>query len=98
MTLSIWKFPLTIAEGQTVRVPRHSQLLTVQLQHGTPQLWAVCDTESKDYEYIKIWVRGTGNQIEEEARAIWQYLGTVQVQDGDRVWHFFCGMREGKPW
>ena len=40
---TIWKYPLETVTNQTVRMPLGSKILTVQVQHAYPCLWAVVD-------------------------------------------------------
>jgi len=40
---SIWKYPLQVTDAQTIDVPEGSEALSVQVQNGTPCLWARVD-------------------------------------------------------
>ena len=41
--MTIWKFPLPIADRFTLRMPEGAQVLCVQAQRNAPCLWALCD-------------------------------------------------------
>jgi len=78
---TIHKYQIHIADHQTVSMPTGATLLTVQMQHGQPCLWAEVDT-SRPEEYVPISMCGTGHPI-----PAGRYIGTVQL-DGF-VWHYF---------
>jgi hypothetical protein len=44
---TIHKYPLHIADRQTVAMPRGARILTVQMQHEVPCLWAQFDADLK---------------------------------------------------
>lgn len=79
----IWKWSLGRLGEQVIEIPRGAMVLTVQKQHGAPQIWAYCDpTEPK--EAIVISVIGTGIDIPAHPG---DYIGTIQ--EGEFVWHIF---------
>lgn len=81
----IWKFELQITDIQIVKMPRHAQLLTVQVQHGKPMLWAaVNQLDEKVGRIISIY--GTGRNLD-SVEAL--YVGTVQLMSGNAVFHVF---------
>ncbi len=83
----IWKYTLRIADKQTVQLPADAKILTVQLQHGQPQLWILGEeTAPKTLRIIEM--HGTGNQIYEDPG---QYLGTFQMETF--VFHVFEGLK-----
>jgi hypothetical protein len=83
--MRIFKYPLEIAEVQKVILHAAYKLLTVQMQHGKPVLWAMVSAEDTRRTEIEIRVLGTGQE------SAWpgEYLGTVQEADGNLIWHFF---------
>jgi hypothetical protein len=84
---TIWKYTLEITDQQFVEVPDGSELLTVQMQNGTPQLWVKCYSENpKISKRIRIY--GTGHKLWVDDET---YLATFQVCDGDLVFHVFVG-------
>jgi len=82
MACAIWKY--TLGFGVAVHpMPAGAEILTVQMQHGLPTLWARVDTDApKVHRAVACY--GTGwDGVERGA-----YIATVQYHDGT-VWHFF---------
>lgn len=80
---TIHKFPLKCVDHQTVEMPEHAKVLTVQMQHGQPCLWALVETENllAPRNFI---TRGTGHPVPSE----WvEYVGTYQLRNEDLVFH-----------
>jgi hypothetical protein len=82
---SIWKFPIEITDEQKVFMPQTAQVLSVQVQNGTPCIWALVDTEEQIAERTFI-VHGTGHPCACEAS---EFIGTFQVRGGSLVFHLF---------
>lgn len=92
--MKVWKYPLPVddtADHFTVDLPaQFAELLTVQVQNGTPCLWAMVEPSAPKQTWHFHWV-GTGHDIPEpvehtDGRV---YLGTVQLYDGALVLHLF---------
>lgn len=83
--MRIWKWTLAITDRQTVEMPAGSRLLTVQMQGGHPQLWALCE-ETNFLIPRQIAIYGTGNPIPDKPG---QYVATFQSHGGALVWHVF---------
>jgi len=81
----IFKFPLQITDIQKINMPKDSTILTVQVQKGTPCLWALVDTD-KEAEERFIRIIGTGHPVPEN---ILRYIGTFQVLEGTFIGHVF---------
>lgn len=80
----IWKFPLEWDYGREaeVEMPKGAEILTLQVQHGIPCLWArLCPAREKVKRRFS--VIGTGWDFDGAGA----YVGTYQ-QDGF-VWHVF---------
>ena len=79
----IWKYSLGSAHVQTIDMPRGATILSIQMQHGAPQVWVYCDpTEPREPRAFRI--EGTGHKITEHpGKFICTFL------DGDFVWHVF---------
>lgn len=87
--MKVFKYPLKIVERQTIEMPSNSNLMCVQLQGGTPVLYAAVDdlADSADVRNVVIGMAGTGHDIPADVIG---YIGTIQM--GAFVWHFFpCG-------
>lgn len=81
--IEIWKFRLGL--GQTfVEMPARARVLTVQMQHGAPTIWAQVEP-SQFPDRREFYAIGTGHPI---LRSDLVYVGTVQ-DGGGFVWHVF---------
>lgn len=79
---AIWKFPLT-AEETEIEAPIE-QFLTVQMQGGTPCVWAIVNPDKMPRKY-KIALINTGWEC--QRIDVSKYIGTVQGEMS--VWHCF---------
>ncbi len=85
MSLTIHKYP--VAPGDfTLDLPLNAQALSVQVQHGQPQLWMLVDA-SEPTAPRRFAIRGTGHPCD-GLRAS-HYLGTFQLDGGALVFHLF---------
>lgn len=81
--MRILKYSLEITDRQTIQMPDFAKILTVQIQNGIPQLWALVDEAHPRVNRI-IRTYGTGRSID---RPISKYIGTYQT---DRfIFHVF---------
>jgi hypothetical protein len=88
MLKPIWKQELKITGEQFVELPQGLELLTVQIQNGSPQLWFKCDPNTpKILRRIRIYGTGVPVSLADE-----QYLATFQIADGQLVFHVFVGV------
>ena len=83
--MRIWKWTLNMTDVQTVEMPAGAKPLTVQLQGGMPQLWALCD-ERSPVEPRLIAIYGTGNPMPANPG---RYISTFQMAGGSLVFHAF---------
>lgn len=83
---TIYKYKIETTDSQTISMPKASQVLTVQVQHGKPHIWAYIDNTDNSEEPRTIEVFGTGNPIPEGAR---RYIGSYQLFGGDLIFHVF---------
>lgn len=84
LCLRIWKYPLEITDSQPVPMPTGARILTVQVQHGQPCLWALVDP-TRASKYREIRMVGTGHP----ADGLTNYIGTFQADGGALVFHVF---------
>lgn len=86
--MMIWKFTLALTDRQTLQVPAGAQLLTVQLQFDSPQLWALVNenTPASQCEEAVIAIYGTGHPMPDNPG---RYLATFQQAGGALVRHAF---------
>lgn len=85
---TIWKFPLDTFPVQYVDMPEGAEILTVQVQNGTPMLWAEVDSKAR-FRPRLIYVIGTGMELDS---GVSRYIGTFQWEDeelGDFVGHVY---------
>jgi hypothetical protein len=81
---TIYKYPLLILDEQEIEMPMGAGLMTVQMQHGQPCLWAIVDTLNPP-EKRKVLIRGTGHTAE----GLGRYISTFQMKGGELVFHAF---------
>jgi len=81
---SIWKWTLT--PDSVIGMPSGSQVLTVQEQHGEPQLWALVDPTTPTKKLRRFRVYGTGFSMPDNPG---EYIGTFQEHGGALVFHVF---------
>lgn len=82
--MTIWKFPLGIADYQAVMMPEGAQILTAQYQDDDVLcLWALVDPDAERVQR-KIWVYDTGWELPDNPGT---WIATVQRDSF--VWHVF---------
>lgn len=69
----------------TIDMPHGAKILTVQMQHGEPQLWALVDPGAKTYPRT-FHTYGTGYTLPDYPG---KYVGTFQMAVGSLVFHVF---------
>ena len=84
--MRIWKWTLEIADRQQLPMPKGAKLLTVQIQHGLAQLWALVDEKAPIIDRT-IATYGTGNPLPDGY--LGEYIGTYQISGGALVFHVF---------
>ena len=93
----VLKFPLEITLFQQIKMPKGALIQAVQMQRGTPTLWAEVSFET-DEDFLERAIE----KLETETRSFAMvatgygeiprgasYLGTVQQEGGLLVWHFY---------
>jgi len=82
---TIWKFPVEVADSFGLDMPVGAEVLSVQVQNGTPMIWATVD-DGLMRERRMFAVRGTGHYMSEtESR----FVGTFQLPELGLVFHLF---------
>lgn len=76
--ITIWKYELEITDEQKIDMPFGARILSVQLQSGKPQLWALVETRNSTLP-VKILVAGTGNPINMPESA--RFVDTFQIMN-----------------
>ena len=88
MRQTIWKYQLLTTEFQFIEMPVGARILCVQMQKGSPFIWATCCPDEKKVTKRKINTYGTGQTIE-DGDFLQQYIGTYQMAGGSLVFHVF---------
>ena len=83
--MKIFKWALETKDSQVIEMPAGAVILSLQMQHGMPHIWALVD-ESKDNEKRAFVTYGAGNRMPENPGA---YIGTYQLDFGAFVFHVF---------
>ena len=84
---TIWKYQLEIEGRAVVKMPKDAEILSVQLQHHKPTLWAIVDPDAEKEERTIV-IFGTGHPMPDSMAGL-HFLGTVQTRGGGLVWHIF---------
>lgn len=93
---TIYKYELAIEDTQEIMLPIGAQILCVQMQGKSPQLWAIIDPHApKEPRVIDIY--GTGHPLGDyrllplpkPKEDPGKYIGTFQQYEGQLVWHVF---------
>lgn len=84
---TIYKYAIDVTDEQIVKLPANARILTVQVQGGTPCIWALVDTNEVLIEDVTIRVHGTGHPIDDSDNL--DYIGTFQMHGGSLVFHVF---------
>lgn len=77
----IWKYKIDM---ESIKVPKNSKVLCVQLQNDLPHVWMLVDTEEKEFDKRQFMVIGTGSFFHNKYM---EYVCTYQ--EGIFVWHVF---------
>jgi len=85
--MRIWKWTLSVLDVQTVQMPKGAQVLSVQVQDGEPQLWAMVD-EQAPTEPRTFATYGTGHPLPDVANH-GRFVSTYQMHSGRLVFHVF---------
>ena len=94
MPFKIFKFEIPIMkEIITIDLPQGAKILKVDTQNNIPVFWASFNVEdddtflTMDTRYFKVCV--TGEFISEMKDYQYEYLGTVQLNRGSFIGHFY---------
>ena len=89
---TIWKYELETIDQNKIEMPIKAEILTVQIQHGTPCLWVLVDPDldpNNDKETRYFEVHGTGHIIRDDIVSTRNYIGTYQLNGGALIFHVF---------
>lgn len=85
MEKSIWKYPVSDRTHFTLSLPQGAEILSVQIQHGKPQLWALVSPQLPT-EDRRFCIVGTGWDFDADGL---KFIGTFQQSGGAFVLHLF---------
>ena len=86
-------FKYKLFSGGGVPMPEGAEILSVQMQHGTPVLWALVDPEAPA-EVRRIEVIGTGQESTDLGKE--DHIATLQLEGGGLVLHIFERREAGR--
>ena len=89
----IYKYELDFLNKQTIDIPSN-EILSVELQNRSIVVYALVDTDIEPIKY-EFQIKGTGNKITFEV-ALFKFLGTVQIQENNLMFHIFYRKVVGK--
>lgn len=85
MSKAVWKYPIPLRAAISILMPAGAQVLSLQLQHDEPVLWALVDTDTEEPpEEREFYLVGTGHPIPNCAG---HHIGTFQLHG--LVFHLF---------
>jgi hypothetical protein len=82
---SIYKYPLDPGDS-FIWMPEGAQILCVQTQRESPQIWALVDPNETKMEARQIRTYGTGHDVPDDPG---KYIGSFQLASGSYVFHVF---------
>lgn len=91
---TIWKWSVPITSGSFVhRIPKGARLLSVQIQDKLPYMWFTVETDSLR-EDRKFFLVESGEEIPQDLFIVSDYLGTINLSNGEYVLHLFEEIKE----
>jgi hypothetical protein len=85
---TIFKYPIPQEGVFELKLPEKAKILTVQIQKGNPQMWAIVDPQAPLEKRI-FRLAGTGHPLESWPESEFLYIGTFQLFEGDFIGHLF---------
>ena len=73
----------------SIEVPEGSHVLKVGNQYETMAFWYLCDEEEEKKERKWFRITGTGHRVHKDNGFLFDYIDTVQFNDGRLVLHVF---------
>lgn len=85
---TIWKFPLSLADEFTVKMPSGAKVLSAGVQEGRIHIWAEVDPD-RNQVLKRFHVVGTGHPMPDPAIGKLRFIDTVHMAGGELVFHVF---------
>jgi hypothetical protein len=86
---SVYKYDLEVTDKQVIKLPKFSDILSIQVQNGKPRLWVMIDKEETEIVDRVLYTYGTGHDIDEKDENPLFFHGTYQLDGGTLVFHVF---------
>jgi len=83
---TVWKYTLNSDDVLSFSLPVGSEILSVQEQNGSPQMWVLVNPNESIMETRFFRLAGTGHSIKSPIKS---FIGTFQLYDGELVFHLF---------
>ena len=87
MNAIIHKFPISLCDGITIKVPGLIRVLSVAVQRDRLVMYALVRPDDDVTTTIPIRIKGTGHVFDLRAEESWEFMGTHVIQGGDLIWH-----------
>lgn len=92
---TIYKYPLTLVDEQTIQLPKGADILSVQWIRNQLCIYALVDTQESEMENRQIKIFGTGNPILPNTTPKKHlFVGTIFNQSQTLVFHVFAEVLE----
>ncbi len=83
----IYKYPFVINNEVILDMPSLARILTVQVQKGTPCLWALINPAA-EFQKRVLRIYGTGHDIPESLTNL-TYISSIQLASETLIFHVF---------
>lgn len=84
--ITIFKYELDQSPKQ-ISMPQAAKVLSVGVQKGKINIWALVDTETEPSNRLFI-IHGTGHELLKDTN-MYNFIGTVLLENGGLVLHVF---------
>lgn len=82
---NVFKYKIPVEDEFELKLPMLAKILTIQTQHGMPNIWVLVDTDNP-METRKFKTFGTGHTIPDEKL---DYVATYLIENDALVFHVF---------
>jgi len=84
---TVYKYKVNPEDSFCIRMPAGAEVLTVQMQHGVPHIWALVNPD-RDIPVVarRFHLVGTGQPF---PNALGKFIGTFQILEVNLVLHLF---------
>jgi hypothetical protein len=82
---AVFKYPIPLLDNFELDLPVGAQPLSVDVQYGKPQMWALVDTSAPTAPQ-RFRLAGTGHPLTKDSL---EFVGTFLIEEGALVFHVF---------